>query len=138
MAGPGFSGAGAVLPHAEMTTSKASHRAPGAGRARAVDSAVGCAYDLPVMSPKVLSDILQRYGSGVREGDSVRFDKHTDVTLFASLGHETLTVSRVVEMTIAADALVITTAKQERYVLFYEDVRGIRFAPLKESKAAFL
>lgn len=90
------------------------------------------------MSPKVLSDILQRYGSGVREGDSIRFDKNTDVTVFASLGHEALTVARVVEMTIAAEALVITTIRQERYVLFYEDVRGIRFAPLKESKPAFM
>lgn len=68
----------------------------------------------------------------------MRFDKNTDVTVFASLGQEALTVARVVEMTIAADALVITTVRQERYVLFYEDVRGIRFAPLKESKPAFL
>jgi hypothetical protein len=90
------------------------------------------------MSPKVLSDILQRYGGGVREGESMRFDKHNDVTVFASLGSEALTVGRVVEMTIAADALVLTTVRQERYVLFYEDVRGIRFAPLKEKKPAFL
>jgi hypothetical protein len=90
------------------------------------------------MSPKVLSDILQRYGAGTRDGDNMRFDKNTDVTVFASLGQEALTVGRVVEMTIAAEALVITTTRQERYVLFYEDVRGIRFAPLKETKAAFL
>jgi hypothetical protein len=89
------------------------------------------------MSPKVLSDILQRYGAGVREGDVVRFDKNTDVTVFASLGQETLTVGRVVEMETAADALVLTTIRQERYVLFYEDVRGVRFAPLKESKPSF-
>jgi hypothetical protein len=126
-----------------MTASVTSHPAEceRGARARAapdVDPEVGCGYDLPVMSPKVLSDILQRYGAGVREGESMRFDKNTDVTVFASLGQEALTVARVVEMTIAADALVITTVRQERYVLFYEDVRGIRFAPLKENKPAFL
>lgn len=103
-----------------------------------MDSAVGCGYDLLVMSPKILSDILQRHGAGVREGENLRFDKNTDVTVFASLGHETLTVARVVEMTLSTDALVLTTSRNERYILFYDDVRGIRFAPLKESKAAFL
>lgn len=90
------------------------------------------------MSPKVLSDILLRYGAGVREGDNVRFEKNTDVTVFASLGAEALTISRVVEMVTAADALVLTTARNERYVLFYEDVRGVRFAPLKETRPAFM
>jgi hypothetical protein len=90
------------------------------------------------MSPKILSDILQRHGAGVREGDNMRFDKNTDVTVFASLGNETLTVARVVEMTLAPDALVLTTNRHERYILFYDDVRGVRFAPLKETKAAFL
>lgn len=68
----------------------------------------------------------------------MRFEKNTDVTVFASLGHETLTVARVVEVALTPDALVLTTARQERYVLFYDDVRGIRFAPLKESKPAFM
>lgn len=68
----------------------------------------------------------------------MRFNPSTDVTVFASLGNEALTIARVVEMTTEADAVVLTTHRNERYVLFYEDVRGVRFAPLKESKPAFM
>ncbi|WP_428264052.1 hypothetical protein [Haliangium sp.] len=88
------------------------------------------------MTPKVLSEILSRYGAGVREGDAIHFDKDTQVTVFASLGHDALTIDRVVELVSESELVVVTTARKERYVLFYEDIRGVRLIPAGETKKA--
>ncbi len=90
------------------------------------------------MTPKVLADILSRHAGGVRDGDALRFEKNTRVTVFVSLGQEALTVDQVVEVVTEDDIVVFRTQREERYVVFYEDIRGVRLAPSRDKRAAFV
>lgn len=77
------------------------------------------------MTSKVFIDVLQNVG-GVREGDTIRVDGDADITLFVSLGIQTLTIDRIAEVECRDDILIASTRKNDRYVLAYEDVRAVR------------
>lgn len=105
---------------------------------RDVDRAGRAAYDLLTMTSKVLSDVLTRHGKGAQEGQIVRLQQDTEVTVFASIGQECLAIERVAEFNLEHEVVVLTTRRSEHYVLAYEDVRSIRFASASGSKPAFL
>lgn len=105
---------------------------------RDVDRAGGAAYDFRTMTSKVLSDVLTRHGKGVQEGQIVRLEHDAEVTVFATIGQETLAIERVAELNLEHEVVVVTTRRSEHYVLAYEDVRSIRFASSSSSKPAFL
>lgn len=83
------------------------------------------------MTSKVFIDVLQSVG-GIREGDTIRVDSDADITLFVSLGTQTLTIDRVAEVECRDDILIASTRKNDRYVLAYEDVRAVRIGAVRK------
>ena len=81
------------------------------------------------MTQKVLTDVLMKYGPAEREGDEVRLGKDAEASVFVSVGDETLTLQRVGAVELHHDYLVISTRRDEHYVMAYEDVRVVRFGP---------
>ena len=79
------------------------------------------------MTQKVLADVLMKYGRADRQDDLLRLASDTTVSLFVSVGEETLNIHRVNALELLHDVLVIHTSRQERYVVVYEDVRAIHF-----------
>lgn len=79
------------------------------------------------MTSKVLIDVLEN-ANGTREGDLINIDKDANITLFASIGNQTLTIDRVAAVDCRSDVVIATTGKNDKFVLAYEDVRAIRIA----------
>ena len=54
-------------------------------------------------------------------------------SLYASVGLEALVIDRVSSIVLEGDAVLITTRRDERYLLAYEDVRAARIARSERS-----
>lgn len=80
------------------------------------------------MTSKVLAEILTEHGGFGRDGDRFRAADGVDGTVFASLGHQSSIIERVSEVALHSDYLVITTRRNETFVILCEDVRALRFA----------
>jgi hypothetical protein len=88
------------------------------------------------MTPRALADILHSQG-GASTGARAELPAGAELTLFAALADEPLVLERVKLVELEAEYLVAHTAKQERFVLLYEDVRALRFAPRSAAGAGY-
>lgn len=82
------------------------------------------------MTSKVLIDVLTN-AKGKREGDAIHLDDSADVTLFATLGTQTLTIDKIRVVECGPEVVIATTRKQDRFVLAYEDVRALRIGAVR-------
>src|SRR5690606_22806782 len=105
--------------------------------AEPVDPRPAGAYDRPIMTSKVLSEIFIKHGSGAREGDAVRLTRDADASLFVTMGSETLTINRVTMVEFTPEVLIATTHRHERFIIAYEDVRGVRFGKSEPGQAGY-
>ena len=79
------------------------------------------------MTHKALSEILTKYGDARQTGARVEVPPRLEVTFYAALGEESLVIDRIRSIELEAEYLVATTARTERFVVLYEDVRAVRF-----------
>ena len=79
------------------------------------------------MTHKALSEILTKYGDSRQTGTRVEVPPTLELTLFAALGEESLVIDRVRAVDLEGEYAVASTARGERYVVLYEDVRAVRF-----------
>lgn len=88
------------------------------------------------MTSKVLADILDRHGKCDRDGNLFSIPAKTNATIYASFGGDPLIIERVSTIDLDAEVCAVTTSRNDRYILVYEDVRALRFAVVKDSKIA--
>lgn len=79
------------------------------------------------MTHKALAEILTKYGDSRQVGTRVEVPPSLELTLFAALGDESLVIDRVRSVDLEAEYAVCATARGERYVVLYEDLRAVRF-----------
>lgn len=79
------------------------------------------------MTHKALSEILTKYGDARQTGARVELPPRLEVTFYAALGEESLVIDRVRAVELESEFVVVTTARTERFVVLYEDVRAVRF-----------
>lgn len=79
------------------------------------------------MTHKALAEILTKYGDSRQVGTRVEVPPSLELTLFAALGEESLVIDRVRSVDLEAEYAVASTARGERYVVLYEDLRAVRF-----------
>jgi hypothetical protein len=80
------------------------------------------------MTHKALSEILARQAGGTSKGNRLELPTAAELTLFAAFADEGLQVERVRAVELENEYVVVHTAKQERFVLLYEDIRAVRVA----------
>jgi hypothetical protein len=80
------------------------------------------------MTPKAFTDILTKQGGAAIRSSRAEVPAASELTLFAAMADEAMVIDRVRLVELEAEYLVAHTAKSERFVLLYEDVRAIRFA----------
>ncbi len=85
------------------------------------------------MTPKVLAGILTDQGGCESDGERYFVPSGVDVSVYCAMGMETLTVDRVGELQLESEIAVLVTARAEKYVLAYEDIRGLRFSGKERS-----
>jgi hypothetical protein len=76
---------------------------------------------------KALSEILTKYGDSRQVGSRLEVPPSIELTVFAALGEESMVIERVRSLELEGEYAVVATARGERYVLLYEDVRAVRF-----------
>lgn len=79
------------------------------------------------MTHKALAEILTKYGDSRQTGTRVDVPPSLELTLFAALGEESLVIDRVRSVDLEGEYAVVATARGERYVVLYEDLRAVRF-----------
>lgn len=79
------------------------------------------------MTHKALTEILSKYGDGRQSGSRVELPPSVETTLYVALGEEGMVIDRVRSVVLEAEFAVATTARGERYVVLYEDLRAVRF-----------
>lgn len=82
----------------------------------------------PRMTLKALTEIFAKQGGAAAKGGRVELPAAADVTLFAAIAHESLVVERVKALDLETEYLVAHTARNERFVLAYDDIRAVRFS----------
>lgn len=87
------------------------------------------------MTSKALTEILTKHGGAQTKGNRAEVPLSAELTLFASMPDESLVIERVRQVELEPEYLVAHTARGERFVVLYEDVRAARFAS-KASAAA--
>jgi hypothetical protein len=80
------------------------------------------------MTQKALSEILTKQGGAAARGSRIEVPPAAELTLFAALADEALLVERVRAVDLETEYLVAHTARNERFILLYEDLRAVRFA----------
>jgi hypothetical protein len=88
------------------------------------------------MTHKALAEILTKYGDGRQSGARIDIPPSLDTTLFVAFGEEGLVIDRVRSVELGAEFALASTARGDRYVLLYEDVRAVRFGGQGASTAA--
>ena len=88
------------------------------------------------MTHKALAEILTKYGDARQSGARIDIPPSLDTTLFVAFGEEGLVIDRVRSVELAAEFALASTARGDRYVLLYEDVRAVRFGGQGASTAA--
>lgn len=79
------------------------------------------------MLPKVLHEILERHLECTREGEATfEIPEGANVTVFASAGQEALVIDRVRQILLADQVVMVSTSRDERYLLPYEELRAVR------------
>ncbi len=78
------------------------------------------------MTHKALAEILTKYGDARHTGARVEIPPRLEVTFYAALGEESLVIDRIRTVELEAEYLVAATARSERFVVLYEDVRAVR------------
>jgi hypothetical protein len=92
----------------------------------AMDRPTRAAYDL-AMTHKALTEILTKVGDGRQSGTRVEIPPSVEATLFVAFAEEGLVIDRVRAVELGTEFAVASTARGDRYVLLYEDVRAVRF-----------
>ena len=88
------------------------------------------------MTHKALAEILTKYGDGRQAGARIDIPPSLDTTLFVAFGEEGLVIDWVRSVELGAEFAMASTARGDRYVLLYEDVRAVRFGGQGASTAA--
>jgi hypothetical protein len=79
------------------------------------------------MTHKALSEILTKYGDARHSGMRMEIPPRVEATFYVALGEESLVIDKVRLVELEAEFMVATTARSERFVVLYEDVRAVRF-----------
>lgn len=79
------------------------------------------------MTHKALSEILTKYGDARQSGVRIEVPPRLEVTFYAALGEESLVIDRIRVVELETEYVVATTARSERFIVLYEDVRAVRF-----------
>ena len=79
------------------------------------------------MTSKVIAEILAEHGGFALVDGLLRAPDDGEATVFATLGQESLSISKVRAVTMKDDVIVVSTRK-EVFVLACGDVRALRFA----------
>ncbi len=78
------------------------------------------------MKTKALVDVLTSNGNCKHKDGKIEINDDTDVTLYTSLGNETLLVATLTSIVITDDLLIAKTRKGDTYALVAEDLRAVR------------
>lgn len=89
------------------------------------------------MLSKVLAKILTDHGKCKQDSDRYLVPDETSLTLYASVGDETLTLGKLKEVVLDTD-VVIAISRDARTIVTYEDVRAVRFSGEKKRGAGLV
>lgn len=90
------------------------------------------------MKSKALGDILTKHGQCTLNGDKIDVPEAASVTLFASIGSESLVVAQVLSIQLLDDLVYATTQKGESYAVLAEDVRAVRFGKIQKKRTGLV
>jgi hypothetical protein len=79
------------------------------------------------MTHKALAEILTQVGDGRQTGARVEIPPSLETTLFVAFADEGLVIDRVRTVELSNEFAIASTARGDRFVLLYEDVRAVRF-----------
>jgi len=79
------------------------------------------------MTHKALSEILTKHGDARQSGARFEIPPSVSLTIFVAHGEDGLVIDRVRSAELEGEYAVTTTARGERFVVLYEDVRALRF-----------
>jgi hypothetical protein len=79
------------------------------------------------MTHKALAEILTKVGDGRQTGARVEIPPALETTLFVAFADEGLVIDRVRTVELSTEFAIASTARGDRFVLLYEDVRAVRF-----------
>ncbi len=71
-------------------------------------------------------DVLTSNGNCTHKDGTIEIAEDTEVSLYASLGSETLLVSGLASISVADDMLLAKTRKGDTYAIVAEDLRALR------------
>ena len=74
----------------------------------------------------MLTEILTKYADARQSESRVDIPPGLEMTMFATLGEESMIIDRVRAVDLQPEYTVITTARGERFVVLYEDLRAVR------------
>jgi hypothetical protein len=89
------------------------------------------------MTHKALAEILTKYGDGRQTGARVDLPPAMETTLFVAFADEGLVIDRVRSIELDTEFAVASTARGDRFVLLYEDVRAVRFGHGSSTAAGY-
>ncbi len=79
------------------------------------------------MNSKALAQVLSTQGKSSEKDGQFEIGAETALTLYASLGSETLIISSVQTVKLMDEFLLATNQKGESYAIVMQDVRALRF-----------
>jgi hypothetical protein len=78
------------------------------------------------MKTKALVEVLSSNGNCTHKDDTIEIPEGTEVSLYVSLGSETLVVSGLATIQLMDEMLLASTRKGEAYAIVSEDLRALR------------
>ena len=78
------------------------------------------------MKPETITEILTKQFGAKLEGDAIVVQEGAEITIFASLTGETLSVPRVTRLILDGAMVFAETARGERFALAADDVRALK------------
>ncbi len=88
------------------------------------------------MTSQTLSEILSDHAKAERTGNTITIPTGLDVTIFAAVGDESLTIHQVVSVELKQEAAIIDTKRGEHYALVYADIRLLKYSETSRRSGA--
>jgi hypothetical protein len=86
------------------------------------------------MKTKALLEVLVSNGNCTHKDGTIEIGEDTEVSLYASLGSETLSVGGLSSIELANDLILGKTRKGECYAILAEDLRAVRIGKGKGAR----
>lgn len=78
------------------------------------------------MKTKALVEVLSSHGNCTHKDGTIEIAEETEVSLYASLGSETLVMGGLSTIKIMEEMVLANTRKGETYAIVAEDIRAVR------------